>query len=329
MTKPSTILKCLPPLIIMAASALGAWEAVKAPVNGDIWDLDFVNANSGWAGADRAILRYQNGTWSVNKEFPVNYGVGAISAYDDNCAWAAVSGWYMPTTMYYWDGLSWTPKDVIEDGFRALAICAKDEGWACSPTKVYHWDGSRWRAEGPESTGGGFHDLDFYDRNYGFLVGSHRVNYRYAGGNWHPIAVPDYESFLGVSVLAADEMWAAGTKYDPWMGPYLGKIGHYRGGSWKIYNLHEIKRFNAISMADNEFGWAVAMDQNWASNVIYRWEGTKWHRVVCPARCEIWDVETLSRDEAWACGSDGWFLRYRTGPAVTPSSLGRIKAIFK
>jgi hypothetical protein len=326
MTKPSTIISCLLPLIISAAVALGAWEAVKGPTNGLIRDLDFVNANSGWAAADEAILRYQNGTWTVNKKFETPYFVGAIDAYDDKCAWAAVKARYTPTTMYYWDGSSWTAKDVIDDGFAALAICAKDEGWGCSSTKVYHWDGSSWRVEGPSTSPWGFYDIEFYDGNYGFLSGDYGRTWKYVNGTWYPVPVPASENLERVVVIAPEEVWAAGWRS---LGmDRMGVIGHYRRGNWAIYDFPGIFHFGGIGMADNLFGWASGIHKE-KGNVMLKWDGVKWAYVRMPIPAQVFEIATLSREDAWACGSGGWFLRYRTGPGVTPSSLGRIKAIFK
>ena len=226
--------------------------------------------------------------------------------------------------MYFWDGSSWTPKDVIDDGFVALAINAANEGWGCSPTKVYRWDGSSWRTEGPSHPFGDFYDIKFYDRNYGFLVGDYYNHYRYVNGTWSRVSVPDGECFWSVSVVAPDDVWGGGT-----VGLELGVIGHYRGGGWRIFEFRELRLVNAISMADDGFGWAAVMDRYLQADIIYRWDGSAWYRVVCPVRNRIYEIVTLSRDDAWACCSSGYFLRYRTGPGVTPTSLGRIKTIFK
>jgi hypothetical protein len=312
-------------IVLLPAATLGAWEAVKAPVDDTIWDIDFVSPSSGWAATtEGAILRYQGGTWTVNKEFPSGYFVGAVDAYDDNCAWAAVMARTGLTTMYFWDGSSWTPKDVIDDGLGALAINTANEGWGCSRTKVYHWDGSSWRAEGPSHPVGGFYDIKFYDRNYGFLVGDFYNHYRYVNGTWARVYVPFGENFMSVSIVAPDDVWAGGD-----VGFEYGVIGHYRGGGWRIFELRELRSVNAISMADDDFGWAAVFDRDLHGDIIYHWDGSAWHRVVCPVRHRIYDLATLSRDDAWACSTYGYFLRYRTGPGVTPTSLGRIKAIFK
>ena len=315
-------------IILLPAATLGAWEAVKSPVNYDIWTLDFINPASGWAAAGGteggAILRYQAGAWTVNKSFRAPYAVGAVDGYDDNCAWAAVQKGNGPTTMYFWDGSSWTPKDVIDDGLWVVNIPASNEGWACSYTKVYHWDGSSWYAEGPSHPIHALYDIKFYDRNYGFLVGDFYNHYRYVNGTWARVYVPNGENFMSVSIVAPDDVWAGGD-----VGFEYGVIGHYRGASWRIFEFRELRRVNAISMADDDFGWAAVFDRDLHGDIIYHWDGSAWHRVVCPVRLPIRDLATLSRDDAWASCAEGYFLHYRTGPGVTPTSLGRIKTIFK
>jgi hypothetical protein len=314
--------------LALAVNAYGGWEVVKGPAAGDIWDLDFINPNSGWAGASGAILRYENGSWSVSKSLP-GYTVWALSAYDENCVWASAAAHGKPNELYFFDGSSWTLKQEINDyGFSSMDIIGPDAGWGCGPIRVYRWNGETWSAEGPYHEWGHFSKIEFYDSGHGFLVGQFFQHHRYVGGVWSPLVVPDYETFYGLDVVGAAEFWAAGTKMDPWQGPNLGKIAHYRGGSWQIYNFPEMRKFESVSMADDEFGWAVGTNRDWVSNIIYKWDGEKWHRVVCRAPGEIWDVETLSRDDAWACGSCGYLLRYQTGPEVRPTSLGRIKALF-
>ena len=321
-------MRCLFAIAFFPIIAFGAWEVVKSPVTDDVWYLDFINPSSGWATAagtgGGAILRYHGGGWTVNKNFAAPYAVGVIDAYDENCAWAAVQKRNGPTTMYFWDGSSWTPKDVIDDGLCALDIPASNEGWACSYTKVYHWDGSSWYAEGPSHPIHALYDIKFYGRNYGFLGGPYYNHHEYVAGTWSRVFVPNGENFNSVSVLAPDDVWAGGD-----VGFEYGVIGHYRGGGWRIFEFPELRRVNAISMADSDFGWPAVMDLDINSDIIYHWDGSTWRRVICPVRLPIRDLATLSRDDAWASCAEGYFLHYRTGPGVTPTSLGRIKAIFQ
>ncbi len=229
--------------------------------------------------------------------------------------------------LYYYDGSSWELKQEIYDHVWSIDLTGRDEGWACSSKKVYRWDGSSWRAEGPSHPVGHFYDVKFFDRNYGFLVGEFYNHHRYVSGTWHRVSVPDGEGFLSVSIVAADNVWAGGGL----LGWMIAKIGHYRGSSWTFYDFPELIQVRAISMADNAFGWAAAIDENFCGNILYRWDGSRWYRVACPVSNDysINDVVTISRDDAWACCIAGYFLRYRSGPGVTPTSLGRIKAIFK
>jgi hypothetical protein len=321
-------MRCLFAIAFFPIIAFGAWEVVKSPVTDDIWDLDFINPSSGWAAAGGtgggAILRYHGGGWTVNKNFAAPYAVGVIDAYDENCAWAAVQKRNGPTTMYFWDGSSWTPKDVIDDGLCALDIPASNEGWACSYYKVYHWDGLSWHAEGPSHPVGGFHDVKFYGQHYGVIGGDYYCHYLYASGSWSRLSVPNGENFMSVSVPAPNSLWGGGD-----VAFEFAVIGYYRGGAWRIFEFPELRRVNAISMADDDFGWAAGYDQNLHGNNIYRWDGYTWRPSPCPINNTIRDLVTLSRDDAWAACSSGYFLHYRTGPDVTPTSLGRIKAIFK
>jgi hypothetical protein len=43
----------------------GTWEVYPSPTGNDLYCVDFVDANNGWAGGRSVALRYRNGTWSV------------------------------------------------------------------------------------------------------------------------------------------------------------------------------------------------------------------------------------------------------------------------
>lgn len=80
---------------------------------------------------------------------------------------------------------------------------------------------------------------------------------------------------------------------------------HVQGNVWRVEQLVDEARLQAIAMSGDRAGFAVG-----SYGRIYGFDGTQWRRVVSPSGVQLWDVALLSPTEGWAVGEQGTALRW-------------------
>jgi hypothetical protein len=203
-------------------------------------------------------------------------GVAAVSASD---VWAVGSAGASPL-IEHWDGSAWSivSSPRIRGRLDAVDATSQRDAWAVGSggghVLIEHWDGVSWSVI-DRSTPGSLTGVSALRSGFAMAVGTHEgahepqpLALRFTGSSWGPVATdtrgdPDPQAFAAVDVTSADRGWAVGT-------------------------------------ADLGFGGPTA-------NHAQRWDGARFSTRPIPTPNEgfdeLWDVDSLARDDVWAVGT--------------------------
>ncbi len=185
------------------------WTPVQAPSVQAIFSLDMLSATDGWAidpGQDE-ILHYDGWQWSI---FQKVSKIDALSMDSASDGWAFGSSPSTPygTLFWHYNGQQWVQGPTIAgDSLKiaavvnALAIDSATDGWAMG-------------YEGPVNTSGTTRATPLY--------------LHYSQGQWMKAQGPQGVFVDTITMLSADEGWAAGQG---------GVMLHYHDGVWSQYHF--------------------------------------------------------------------------------------------
>jgi hypothetical protein len=161
----------------------------------------------------------------------------------------------------------------------AVSIVSREDAWAVgfrythnftrTETLVEHWDGTEWTIVSSPNPG--------------------RTS----------------NSFSGVEAVAADDVWAVGSDFDP--TTYIVAMAeHWDGTAWSVVDLPDLGAEWLDDVA------AVSADDVWAvggspGNVVTHWDGSSWTQVAAPSPSDddwLSSVSALPTGELWASGVD-------------------------
>jgi hypothetical protein len=303
-----------PPLRSAAsASCPAAWNIVPSPNvgsgNNELYGIDAASANDVWAvgryndaaGYKTLALHWNGSAWSivatpnVGSAFNQIFSVAAISS---NNAWAVGASsndnLIYQTLIEHWDGNQWSvvPSPLApgtSSFLYGIAAVAANDIWAVGYIQVgfsaqkpltMHWDGSSWS-----------------------LVLS-------------PGSAPNNQDILwAVTVVSANDVWAAGYSTDAVSGQFRTLIEHWNGSAWSIvpspnptgsiYNF--VWGIEAVSANDI---WVMGRSYTGAAypTLIEHWTGSAWSVTPSPAEefyNELYDASALSSTDVWAVGRYG------------------------
>lgn len=228
-------------------------------------------------------------------------GVDAVSADD---VWAV--GYYTTgddsrPLVEHWNGSRWRmAKSPSPSGasLAAVAGAAASDVWAAGRAAgqplLEHWDGQRWSiVDFPSAPG---------------------TTPRSGGGGGGAVRQQGSGELTSLSVVAADDVWAAGETIDARHSRTL--VAHWDGAAWTVVpsptpGQQQLAHLSGISAAGPSDVWAVG---DYAAGtallpLIEHWDGESWTEVEAPHLTghlrKLTAVTARSGDDAWAVGLRG------------------------
>jgi photosystem II stability/assembly factor-like uncharacterized protein len=297
---------------VCASYATSWWtKCQNSPTEGDINAVSLLDANNGRAVGDWGlILRLQAGKWSIFHTWPTqslhdvsfgtaNFGM-AVGYRGSGCffngtRWIAAN---IPTTlnMFAVAFLSGSPNTAWAVGERG---------------GVWRWNGawSRW----PIGTTANLRDIHFNSTN-GWICGDNGLVYHFSGSMWNAVNISTSEDLYCIFADSTNDFWVGGTN---------GYLYHSR---WGRINTPTNATIRDLSFPDVNVGWAVC-----DGGTILRCDGGQCKKECTnpPTNKDFYGIDMASARKGWAVGAGGIIYEYRRFPAVSPASLGRVKALFR
>jgi hypothetical protein len=225
--------------------------------------------------------------WTVLAAAGLAAGLAAAAGIvTPGAAQASSHAWYQ----VYQSGLS--------GYFSQTAAISKDNIWSVGDTFtkagktfyqpfIRHFNGRGWQGIAiPHSSGSTADWVSASAANNVWIGGqgtsslAPTVVYRWNGAQWTKIRLPAMTYLQGVTVLAANNVWAFGSS-----GTVADDIFHWNGSRWQYYLDDSIDFVpDGISASGPHNVWVAGFAFSGSKEVVaaYRWNGTAWHPVSMP-----------------------------------------------
>jgi hypothetical protein len=337
--------KLLTLVLVVASVNVGdaAWEKVPVPegVNEMILWMEFSNPNLGYASIRELIwaenfLIYRDGRWRLTRLGGMFQGCATkISLLPNGYGWLCGrhGGLYrLFYTARTWGNGGW---DEVENPYSkppgyegtpvAMSVAAEEDVWFIfdGPYRILRYKEGVWEIKPydlPAELGTPY-NLFFVSAEEAWASGKNGFAH-YKNGEWRYVPGPPAS---GLEFTAPDDGWA--TYYE------AGQILHYNGTSWNVSFTIPGRRAFWISFYDRNNGWAdLYKSEAKPVHRIFKYESGAWREVTPPGEYGIWMPCSVSPNEAWFLGSeDNKYITWHwyTEPNVEPTSLGKIKTLFK
>jgi hypothetical protein len=301
----------------------GTWEVYPSPTGNDLYCVDFVDANNGWAGGRSIALRYRNGTWSV---IPGHSGhvfedIDMLSLRD---GWAV--GWdgnKLEPAIWRWNGSDWKEFQNPTGGVNCIDMLNPNLGWIGGNRYFLRFNGSSWVsiASAPSSMFG----IHMFSDSDGRAVGYRYIMRRTSSG-W---AEESYNNWVlaDVFMVSRNEGFASGYERVSEKG-ILVKYD----GIWRVYKIFDgVTSIGRIEIYQGDFGWATGARKTSPplGAFLAFFNGKDWAVVPDPTDKGLGGIKIIDRNAAWIVGEAGIILKYKPNISIIPVSLGRIKAIYR
>ncbi len=246
----------------------------------------------------------------------------------------------------YWHSMA-SPEVSSGDDLvlKAVSVIAEDDAWAVGAhvtagrvqPLVVHWTGSKWIATPtPQFQNAQLWSVAGTNSNDIWAVGDYDNGYtiqplvlHWNGNQWQQVMAPEVGlsgSLHAVTVLAADDVWAAGGYSTDENGSYEERAltMHWNGTEWLSVNSpsgssRRSALFGMTSVSAKDI-WAVGYDNTGSGKdtLIQHWDGSSWSLVPSPNPAEyneLYGVDARQFDDVWAVGynEDGAFSLHWTG----------------
>jgi hypothetical protein len=317
-----------------ATSAFAGWYVVPAPCEGVLNDVDFKSPDVGWiCGNDGLLLRFAEGAWVRYEHNRTTADLHAISfnkSYQ-NYGWIGGDGGTMlgfgrhatsPSAGGSWEKVA-TPNAT---DIRTVYYLWSEGSWAAgkgSSGQIWSADSGGWVAE----------RTTFEETVYGIAYAGAGWPWRaWAVGENGLIAVPSVSYFRWEKYPSPTSRTLRAVDFDWYYFGFAcgdrGTILFYGANEWEILPSPAACDLYGVDVISTEDAWIVG-----AGNTILRYRGGQWSQVTSPAPpgTVLKAVSFVSPEEGWAvgnCGSAPVILHYVAYPTVTPTSLGKVKALF-
>ncbi len=304
----------------------GTWEVYPSPTGNDLYCVDFVDANNGWAGGRSVALRYRNGTWSV---IPGHSG----HVFEDMDMLSTTDGWAVGwdgnkelPAIWRWNGSDWLEFQNPTGAVECIDMIDNSHGWVGGNGYFLRYNGTNWVYGG--SAPNNVQGIEMKSATEGRAVGFQFIM-RCSAGTWTVEISNNNWHLSGLRMLSSSYGWACG-QYGP--GGVEDGLLLIFDGSWREYKIYENVRFiPRLDIYENNFGWCVG--RKTASppygSFIGFFNGTGWVEVNSPTGNGIVGVRIIDRENAWVVGYYGTILKYKPNVTITACSLGKIKGIYR
>jgi hypothetical protein len=336
-----------------ATVTMGIWGAYSGPYNGHVWTVG-QNETTSTATAEH----FDGGSWSKSS-IMFNSDLTSVSGssnpldvwavgYDgiwhttDGDHWSNVPltlgntltgiwmggstlGWAVGASgaMRYFDGISWTPQNILATQLFGVWGAATDDvwlvggagGWVNGPAgtgALLHWDGAGVSlTDMPASSiegvwGSGSSDV--WVVGQGGYIG-HRTTSLAA------VQSPTTANLHFVSGTGANDVWAVGD---------AATILHKDASGWSTSAAPTgtTANLNGVFATSASDAWAVG-----DSGTVLRWNGTQWNAVSVPDTRTIRTVWAASGSDVWL-GGDSGVLHWDGSGWTRPASFPAANSVF-
>ena len=296
----------------------GTWEVYPSPTSNDLYCVDFVDENNGWAGGRSVALRYRNGTWSVipGHSGHVFEGMDMLSLTD---GWAV--GWdgnnELPA-IWRWNGSDWVEFHNPTGAVYCIDIIDSSHGWIGGKNYFLRYNGTTWEWGGnaPECVYG----LEMNSDTDGWAVG-YKFILRRVGNSWIPQSGTG-DWYLGsIEMTSGGEGWGTGRK----ISIDKGLIIRYNGTNWQEHTVvNKVSGLGQLSFVGKDWGWTTG-----SKGIILFYGGSQWEEVRSPTTNSLGVTYFYDKGLGWAMGASGTILRFKPNVRIVPISIGLIKAIYR
>lgn len=327
-------------------AAHAAWEKVPLPERAQqkpiLW-MEFSNPNLGYASILETIwpenfLIYRDGRWRLTRLGGMFQGcAGDISLLPDGYGWLGGRHGGLYSLFYTartygagWDKIEnpYSQPPGYEGDFGVVSFGAEEDGWFLfvNPTRFLRYRQRTWEIIPnplPKELGNPT-DIHFVSENEGWVSGANGYAH-YKNGEWKFVSGPRGSA---LHFTAPDDGWTI--NYEN------GEVIHYDGSSWRVVFSVPGAKACGISFCSRNDGWAVFYKAG-TPGLFYKYESGNWRKITPPSPRVHLPFDAVSATEAWFLGSelkmsDGYKYftwHWYTEPNVKPTSLGKIKTLFK
>ncbi len=328
------------------SNAHAAWKKVPLPEGAQqkhVAFMEFANVNLGYASIRERIwpqnfLIYRDGRWTLTRLGGMFQGyAGDISLLPNGYGWLCGGHGGLHRLFYTartWGNGSW---DEVENPYSkppgyegtpvGMSVAAAEDVWCLfrDPVRFLRYKKGVW-VEIPDPFPRQLQKpsgVCFVNENEGWVSGSNGQGH-YVNGRWEFVPGP---AIYRLEFTAPDDGWGTGR----------GGVYHYDGSSWRIsLNYPPGYYAEAISFYDRNIGWACLSSGSGPARG-FKYESGVWHEIALPKTRGFFKASSVSDSAAWFLGevyvpgkgNVTYSYLWYTEPNVKPTSLGKIKTIFK
>jgi photosystem II stability/assembly factor-like uncharacterized protein len=161
---------------------------------------------------------------------------------------------------------------------------------------IYHWNGTNWGLIYGNAEKVDYSGISVTPNTSGtdaWVVGGSGNILRWNGIDWTPVNEPYTKSLYDIKMLSSTDGWSVGTGWPV----AIGDAFHWNGANWNPIESMDAYSVDFFSDTNGTMGWAVGV---WGD--IYRWDGSNWYSVSSPSTVDLWSVDIISSEDAWAVG---------------------------
>ena len=310
-------------------------EAVTGFDVNDVWAVGFTNGNN----YQTLVEHWDGSSWSIVPSPSPGItsqlrGVGGV-APDDFWAvgvFAEETGFHPTLTLTeHWDGAQWSvvPSPNVPgffDQLNAVAAVATDDVWAVGEWSLrdplfLHWDGAGWTIVNPPPDAGrqlavvALASDDVWSAGEGRQSNNTTLFNHWDGTSWstipNPPLTPGWETIRGLSALAPNDVWAAGSLFyefcDESCYDFLSPtILHWDGARWQIASAPAgyFSQLSGIAAESSSSVWSVGYGGGYT--LASHWDGSRWTNApaIHLGAGTVFEGVTTIAGDTWAVG---WF----------------------
>lgn len=230
------------------------WENVANPGQYQLFTINMINPNEGWAGGQFGeLLYYKDGLWQKYQS-PTGKDIVDISMVSDREGWAISNSGYSSEgsqILKFSDG-EWTVFASDYKSLHGIDMTSSTNGWIVGGNgQLLHYDGNNWNVFA-SPTNGYIYRVQMISDEIGWASGWNGLLLSYNDGEWKVFPSPDQshkDRFYSIDFISPTEGWIAGEK-----------IYHLKNGIWAEEAYPDSNTICAIDMIDSINGWGVGMN---------------------------------------------------------------------
>jgi hypothetical protein len=110
--------------------------------------------------------------------------------------------------------------------------------------------------------------------------------------------------FWDVAAVSKTNIWAVGDLSGK-KGSYRPFIQHHVGRGWKTVTIPGSPKFQSSGLSASAANnvWVYGPTSTGDASLVYRYDGSHWHKIPLPAETSLWGAVTLGPRDVWAFGS--------------------------